>query len=102
VKPRHAAALAIVGWYLMAPPVIDENGTPKIDPSVSISQWDHGDQVFSSQSDCDEQRAKLRAIAERHKNWIGPSGSVAAARHRYFLLINLRCIATDDPRLKEK
>jgi hypothetical protein len=36
VKARHAAALALVGWYLMMPPVIDENGTAKIDASAPL------------------------------------------------------------------
>jgi hypothetical protein len=99
---RHAAALALVGWYLLMPPVVDEGDTAKVDHSVPLSQWYRGDRVYETQSACEETNARFRAIGESHKNWIGPSGSVAAANHRYVLMTNQRCIATDDPRLKEK
>jgi hypothetical protein len=99
---RHAAALALVGWYLLSPPIVLEGEKAKIDGSVPLSQWHRGDRVYETESACEEENAKLRAIAESHKNWIGPSGSVAAANDRYVLLTNQRCIATDDPRLKEK
>ena len=99
---RHAVALALVGWYLMVPPIVIEGETAKVDGSVPLSQWDRGNRVYQTESACEETRAKLRAIAESHKNWIGPSGSVAAASDRYVLLTNQLCIATDDPRLKGK
>ena len=99
---RHAAALALVGWYLLMPPIDMEGEKAKVDGSVPLSQWYHGARVYETQSACEEENAKLRAIAESHKNWIGPSGSVAAANDRYVLLTNQRCIATDDPRLKGK
>jgi hypothetical protein len=100
MKPRHAAALAIVGWYLLMPPITMEGDKANVDGSVPLSQWDRGDRVYDTESACEEMRAKLSAIAESHKNWIGRSGSVAAANDRYVLLTNQRCIATDDPRLK--
>jgi hypothetical protein len=28
MKPRHAAALALVGWYLMEPPPLDKKHEP--------------------------------------------------------------------------
>ena len=99
---RHAAAIALVGWYLLMPPIAMEGERAKVDGSVPLSQWDHGDRVYQTESECEEENAKLRAIAESHKNWIGPSGSVAAASDRYVLLTNQRCVATDDPRLKGK
>ncbi len=102
LKFSHAAALALVGWYLLMPPIVIEGDKAKIDGSVALSKWDRGDRVYETESACEETNARLRAIAERHKNWIGPSGSVTAASDRYVLLTNQRCIATDDPRLKGK
>lgn len=99
---RHAAVLALVGWYLMVPPIVMEGEKAKVDGRVPLSQWGRGDRVYGTESACEEMRAKLSAIAESHKNWIGPSGSVAAANDRYVLLTNQRCVASDDPRLKEK
>ncbi len=101
MKFRHAAALALVGWYLLMPPIVMEGEKAKVDGSVPLSQWHHV-RVYETQSACEEENAKLRAIAESHKNWIGPSGSVAAANDRYVLLTNQRCIATNDQRLKSK
>jgi len=34
MKPRHAAALALVGWYLMMPP-----WRPTVDVSAPLSRW---------------------------------------------------------------
>ena len=99
---RHAAALALVGWYLLMPPILIDGDKAKVDGSVPLSKWDRGDRVYETESACEETNARLRAIAESHKNWIGPSGSADAADHRYVLLTSERCIATDDPRLKEK
>jgi hypothetical protein len=99
---RHAAALALVGWYLLMPPIVMEGEKAKVDGRVPLSQLYHDDRVYQTESECEEENAKLRAIAESHKNWIGPSGSVAAANDRYVLLTNQRCIANDDPRLKGK
>jgi hypothetical protein len=99
---HHATALALVGWYLLSPPIVMEGDTAKIDGSVPLSQWDRDDRVYETESACEEENAKLRTIAESHKNWIGPSGSVAAASDRYVLLTNQRCVASDDPRLKGK
>jgi len=79
--------------------MIEQNGVWKVDASVHLSQWDRGD-AFGSESECERQKAKIAAIAESRKNWIGPSGSAEAAQERYAMLTNLRCIATDDPRLK--
>jgi hypothetical protein len=36
MKPRHAAALALVGWYLMTPPMYERH---HIDADVPVSQW---------------------------------------------------------------
>jgi hypothetical protein len=36
MKLRHAVALAIVGWYLMVPPMYEHND---IDSSAPLSPW---------------------------------------------------------------
>ena len=35
MKPRHAAALALVGWYLMVPPVDGKS----VDSDAPLSKW---------------------------------------------------------------
>jgi hypothetical protein len=36
MNPRHAAALALVGWYLMVPPMYQHH---EIDDKAPLSQW---------------------------------------------------------------
>jgi hypothetical protein len=56
MKPRHAAALALVGWYLMVPPVIPHSHDP--DLYGSKSKWSaYG--PFSSQDECERRRQKM-------------------------------------------
>jgi hypothetical protein len=40
VKPRHAAALALVGWYLMFPPIDPNSRFRGSNPTVTYQQLD--------------------------------------------------------------
>ena len=76
LKLRHAAALALVVWYLMAPPsslpIISSQGLElKEDTTASLSKWKSVG-TFLTPKECDAHR-------------------VAA----------FRCVASDDPRLKK-
>jgi hypothetical protein len=91
MKLRHAAALALIGWYLMAPPIY----TPayRVDLSAPISAWDIIGS-FNTASDCTDILIKLK------KQRLGnPHSKKQKALHRR--TDNSRCIATDDPRLKK-
>ena len=110
MKVRHAAALALVGWYLMAPPVF-----PPVDPEAS--QWDsYGgvvylkaplrfwtiDGSFDTASDCRVERAKNLQKAEelkKHPNAVKPGMMGMLIADSYLSSI---CISSDDPRLKPK
>jgi hypothetical protein len=72
MKARHAAALALVGWYLMLPPVISDGRTRKDAP---LSRW----YIFSS--------FETKEECEQVRQASTPSAI---------------CVASDDPRLKEK
>ena len=87
---RHVAALALVSWYLMTPPSmrdrpLEEPSIP--DLSAPLAQWTI---VFSYDSslDCESGRGLLMARAKSNKEKRFASDA--------------KCIATDDPRLKEK
>jgi len=48
MKPRHAAALALVGWHLMAPPVMaarvaDRNGRLRV--KTEIPDYTHRGEI---------------------------------------------------------
>ncbi len=55
MKPRHTTALALVGWYLMMPP-LDERG--KVDKSAPVSQWTIL-QGFDTARNCEAARAEF-------------------------------------------
>jgi hypothetical protein len=104
MNPRHAAALALVGWYLMYPPSqadtswicgrspsaeFARNGlgwgkscqelARLLDSGAPLSQWLQAGEPFETLSECEEVRDKR----------LQEPGMTFA-----------RCIASDDPRLK--
>jgi hypothetical protein len=103
---RHAAALALVGWYLMMPP-LKPDGLP--DKSMPLAQWDTM-KSYDSASDCE----KFRASGEFRTGscWFDSDPKTGnlepwKSEDRDHFGIRLRncegrCISTDDPRLKEK
>jgi hypothetical protein len=88
MKPRHAAALALVGWYLMIPPrsAADQK---TFDDHAPLASWF----VFSAHDAAHECEGAKFLNHEGHKQRGDPmKGAWDSAQ----------CIATDDPRLKEK
>ena len=129
MKPRHAAALALVGWYLMAPPIRPGSG---VDLSAPISRWALNGE-FDSAGACDEARVqrierartraariqgKLDSIDKEVESKSTPAQQAADLNKVNELNKQLekpeldklanyvasmraaQCIATDDPRLK--
>jgi hypothetical protein len=110
MKLRHAAVLALVGWYLMVPPSLADGswicgdgftglvarqvfGTEQIEKTCAtranmananapLSEW-HEIRPFETLDACQEAKNKLYDAAR-------PGSPVDAAE----------CVATDDPRLK--
>jgi hypothetical protein len=123
---RHAAALALVGWYLASPPITPGRG---VDITAPISQWDQGHDFYSA-TDCDEARAgqidlaktlaaqiqerlesvkrEVESLSDEEPARMGPelNRKLAEATPRVQQTLNLlasmrasKCIASDDPRL---
>ena len=85
MKPRHAAALALVGWYLMLLPK-----TGDLPIHVFDVPWSATQRSFDSANECEEARAKA----------VVPIPSPAAVgkspkqdEQAFY------CIASDDPRI---
>jgi hypothetical protein len=111
---RHAAALTLVGWYLMTPGVTRPTKTSPshmLDPSVPFSLW-IVNSVFDSAESCNVahdalNRQALKAF-EDMKTEAGHrvlqdepdhgAGTIALFKADTWA----QCIATDDPRLKEE
>jgi hypothetical protein len=94
VKTRHAAALALVGWYLMVPPLDPANMT-QVDTGAPLSKW-HPMKSYSSKVECDKWRDDERATGTRGLNSASQTKRVIATA-----MSSAQCIASDDPRLKE-
>jgi hypothetical protein len=114
MKLRHAAALAVVGWYLMFPPV--DYRSASVLTTASFKYWENF-RSFDTATECNEYRdANIRDVAavvakpvneeeERHADQVLKWGTGTSKKSRGIGLARARsslCIATDDPRLKEK
>jgi len=84
MSPRRAAALALLGWYLMMPPLTPDG--KQIDSGAPLAQWDTR-LGFDTADDC--MKSLLALIKDKSKGALGRQQ-----------LGHSRCIASDDPRLK--
>jgi len=101
-RPRHAAALALVGWYLMQPP-LDSGDRP--DAKAPLSQWQESG-AFDNAAECNKERfdtikmyEKMLADAQQSK---ASHDSVDMLQRASLAFWKAQCIASDDPRLKRK
>jgi hypothetical protein len=101
MKPYHAAALALVAWFLMVPP-----DHPKLTDTLDwtsqapLPTW-RIVQRFDPKSACERRRLEIISDAKHSIK------SDAAAKHPeavltdYAIANNATCISRDDPRLKK-
>jgi hypothetical protein len=87
MKPRHAAALALVGWYLMVPPLGPDHTR---DDSLPLARW-HTLESFDSALECRDFHSQAWERSKSNNN-----AKMAEAYE------SATCIASDDPRLKPK
>jgi hypothetical protein len=92
VKGHHAAALALVGWYLMVPP---NSSIYTLDVKAPISKWKDF-KVFDSARQCESALAEYRAKFDRDEGDALPA--VRAEGIEEFRVA--QCVSTEDPRLK--
>ena len=115
---RHAAALALVGWYLMMPPVIHEEDWQQqhVHPTtVPLSEWFTWNS-FDTADACTKARSALIARASRgvlndYDRWLAGRPSSEGLLDEWANTYSISsanmdaygqslCVATDDPRLK--
>ena len=87
MKTRHAAALALV-WYLLMAPTFRNPQTDSftVDLSAPLSAWQMVSSYYSA-TDCE---------------WAERDLDETAADYRHVIAFYTLCIAGDDPRLMEK
>jgi len=109
VKYRHAAALALVTWYLIVPP---KGPSGQIMNGAPISQW-RIISSFDSASACQKWLSDFRASAktevdQKKKGMSGGEWTAAQWQDLFRSLLlevggyETFCVASDDPRLKSK
>jgi len=98
MKPRHAAAFALVGWYLLLPPTFPDQLKVNID--APISKWEHY-AAFDSAQDCE---STIQYLNDQDKKFTSAqrANPTTDEQSRAEQHVMSECIATDDPRLKEK
>jgi hypothetical protein len=94
MKTRHAAALALVGWYLISPPLgRPKNGNDYVDGGAPYYKWTVLLE-FDDLTQCQERRdLEIQDGEDGLKK--PPTGDLWA-----MVETELECIAIDDPRLK--
>ena len=108
---RHAAALALVGWYLMLPPPTPDGVTNPalrfVESDAPLSKWSI-QRSYDTAESCEKAKEKAKKAARQAI--ISEGGcfdSDRSVRGRIkttdeITTVDALCIASDDQRLKEK
>ena len=91
MKPRHAVALALVGWYLMLPPWVAQN---QFDSHAPFSKWE-----ISGRFDTAEHCRIMRQAAV---DWYIDHPKEKEASWNKRLFSTGQCVPDDDPRLNKE
>jgi len=89
MKFCHAAALALVGWYLMMPPTSRDYPQGKID--APLAEWLKKPTAYRDKSECEHVLDKQIRLSNSHNKQIAVKFYKQA-----------QCVSADDPRLKAK
>ena len=100
MKIRDALALTLVGWYLIVPPA---GRTLRAGLALPLSQW-RTVASFDNAVKCESGKRKGLPLVEKRIKKDAEKAGVPAHDSDVQLLAQrlLRCVASDDPRLKGK
>jgi hypothetical protein len=106
MKSRHAVALAIIGWYLMVPPVAS---TGRVDASEPLWKW-WKFQIDASAQECETFLSELQQGRVTEADWEVSKRAALELGHTPTLNpeemqkrnLESLCIEEHDPFLKEK
>jgi hypothetical protein len=98
MKPRHAAALAFMGWYLLLPPLV--NAPYKVDTEAPLTSWKVY-QTFDTREECD--KSLLATKAKYQHTATAPVGAIKKGTRAFALQMTFaRCVSSDNPMLKAR
>ena len=98
MESGHAAALALVGWYLMMPPLYWSKANP---PTAPLRQWTVFGRYDSAQEGSDERTKMIRVQSMALLSDLAEGVSDANRPSLSLDFKHAQCITSDDPRLKE-
>ena len=105
MKTSHAAALVLVGWSFLVPPLHfvgpanDPERRATVDSAAPLSQWVPM-MTFKTHRECDEFSKRLDRNMRKRVNTEQGRKDVETLISLY--LDKYQCVFSDDPRLKEK
>ena len=88
MKLRHAAALALVVWYLIVPPLVIHSSVP-VDLDAPLSKWG----IFSSHNSAADCEQTLVAFYKLAKTELVANPADESYRVRFYQLESSQCIA---------
>jgi hypothetical protein len=83
----HAAAIALVGWYLIIPPTSRDHPMGNVD--APLSQWVKRPTVYRNKDECEH-------VLDREQRLTNSRNRQLLLRYRK----QAQCVSTHDPRLK--
>jgi hypothetical protein len=89
MKFRHAAAIALTGWFLMMPPTSSDYPMGNVD--APLSQWTRKVTTYRNEKECAHVLDKQIRLANAKNKQITVKFYKQA-----------QCVSEDDPRLKAK
>jgi hypothetical protein len=95
MKATHAAALALVAWYLMVPPLVNE--PYKIDTEAPLTSW----VVYQTFKTSDKCQTVLSSAQSKYKaTATAASGTIKRGTRAFALqMVFAQCVKSDDPDL---
>jgi hypothetical protein len=111
MKHRHAAAFALVGWYLIAPPIGDTN-VISVNKNAPLAKWEILES-YDTARECEREKIvewtnSMRVSKNKRLDDVVYGRRVPQSDGERLLAettvkeMTCECVASDDPRLKEK
>jgi len=103
MKPRHAAALALVGWYLMVPPIVQPSGREgTADTNAPLSKWVKVIRgTFDSDDACHVALRRFQFDIQSNYQSAAPEPLSESEYQRIQQASSAKCIGSDDPPVED-